>query len=293
MAMKTKTIRILVPVAVGLFVAVGYVANTGIGNLSSMGWGDISLLCPLGALTTMLASKTLVPRALISLAIAAVLILVLGRLFCGWICPIPVINKLPQLFRKKEDAKALAKQKACTHSCLDCSEQAGRTFDSRHLVLLGALLSATVFGFPVFCLICPIGLAFATIFLVISLFAGGDLTWSIIVVPVLLVLEVTVFKKWCGKICPLGALMSLLGKVNSRTLRPTVDDGKCIESGCKTCGRCSAVCEVGIDPRHPELGAGFNECLKCHECVEACPAHAIKMPLLPKREQETDGRSRE
>jgi len=102
-----------------------------------------------------------------------------------------------------------------------------------------------------------------------------------------------VFKKWCGKICPLGALMSLLGKVNSRTLRPTVDEGKCIESGCKTCGRCSAVCEVGIDPRHPEQGAGFNECLKCRECVEACPAHAITMPLLPKREQETDGRSRE
>lgn len=278
--MKNKTLRILIPVAVGLIVAVGYIANTGIGNLSSVGWGDISLLCPLGALTTMLASKTLVPRALISLGIAAVLILVFGRLFCGWICPIPVINKLPQLFQKKGAAKP---GKASEHSCLDCREHAGHAFDSRHLVLLGTLLSATVFGFPVFCLICPIGLAFATIFLTISLFAGGDLTWSIIVVPVLLLLEVTIFKKWCGRICPLGALMSLIGKVNSRTLRPTVDESKCIEGSCRTCGRCAAVCEVGIDVRHPENGADFNECLKCRECVEACPAHAIAMPFLPKK----------
>lgn len=285
--MKSKRIRVIVPIVVGLVVAIGFVANVGVGSLSSFGWGDISLLCPLGALTTMLASKTFVPRALISLVIAVVLILALGRLFCGWICPVPVINKLPQLFKKKEDVAALEKQKACAHSCLDCSEHAGHAFDSRHLVLLGTLLSATVFGFPVFCLVCPIGLAFATVFLVIALFSGGDLTWSVLVVPALLLLEIVVFKKWCGRICPLSALMSLLGKANSSMLRPTVDEGKCLEERGRACGRCGIVCEVGIDPRHPDLGVGFNECIKCRECVEACPAHAITMPLLSKK---VDGR---
>lgn len=278
--MKTKTIRILVPIAVGVLVAVGYVVNTGIGNLSSLGWGGISLLCPLGALTTMLASKLLVPRALVSLVVAALLILAFGRLFCGWVCPVPVINKLPRLFRRRDEGDGHEQQPARAHSCLDCSENAGRVLDSRHLVLGGALLSATVFGFPVFCLVCPIGLAFATIFLVISLFAGGDVTWSVIVVPAVLLLEVTVFKRWCGRMCPLGALMSLLGRVSSRTLRPTVDASACVEGGCTTCGRCSAACEVGIDPRHPERGVSLSECVKCHECVEACPSHAITMPLI-------------
>ena len=280
--MKNSTLRILVPVLVGVVVAIGFVTTSGVGTLSSFGWKDISILCPLGALTTMLASKAIIPRALISLVLVCALILVFGRLFCGWVCPIPVVNKLPQLFRKK-DSGAAAKAKACETSCLDCSEHVGKKADSRHLVLLGALVSATVFGFPVFCLICPIGLAFGTIFLVISLFAGGDLTWSVLLVPVLLLLEVTVFKKWCGKICPLGALMSLLGKVNRKTLQPTVDTGSCIEQGSRTCGRCSAVCEVGVDPRHPERGATFNECVKCRECVVSCPAHAITFPLLAKR----------
>ena len=283
--MKSRTIRILVPIAIGVLAAIGFGFSTGFGNLSAIGWQDISFLCPLGAFTTMVASKALVPRALISLAVALALMAVFGRLFCGWICPVPVVNKIPQLFGKKgKGGKALSVR---GHDCMSCREHAAEKLDSRHFVLLGAILSATVFGFPVFCLICPIGLSFATIFLVMTLFGAGDITWSLVVAPVLLLLEVTVFRKWCATFCPPGALMSLMGKVNSRTLRPTVDTGKCIEDGCKTCGRCSAVCEVGIDPRHPENGAGFNECLKCRECIESCPAHAITMPLLPKKADET------
>lgn len=311
--MKSNKLRIAVPLAVGVAAAAGFVLNTGFGNLSAIGWKDISILCPLGALTTMLASKTLIPQALISLGIAVALILVLGRLFCGWICPVPVVNKLPRLFRKKESvetadgeqgsvlasaaasggsqriAKNSKKVKkacaSCAGGCADCREHAKTKFDSRHVILAGGLLSATIFGFPVFCLVCPIGLSFATLFLVIALFAGGDITWSVLVVPALLLVEVVLFKRWCGRICPLSAFMSLVGKVNSRTLRPTVELERCIErpGSTATCGRCATVCEVGIDPRHPERGVGFNECLKCRACVEACPAKAITMPLLPKR----------
>lgn len=305
--MKSRKLRIAIPIVVGLVAAAGFVVNTGFGTLSAIGWKDISILCPVGALTTMLASKTIVPQAVISLIIATALILMVGRLFCGWICPVPVINKLPQLFKKKEadsadaesaaDAKLTAAMgsqattlsgksaacKSCAGGCLDCRERAKTKLDSRHVILGGSLLSAAIFGFPVFCLVCPIGLSFATLFLVIALFAGGDITWSLVVVPVLLLLEVTIFKKWCGRICPVGAFMSLVGKVNSRTLRPTVDTGRCTDRVADACGRCASVCEVGINPRRPDLGVGFNECLKCRSCVEVCPTKAITMPLLPKR----------
>ena len=312
--MKANVLRILAPIAVGLAVAIGYVFNTGFGNLSAIGWGDISLLCPLGALTTMLAAKTVVPRAVISLVVALVLMVVFGRAFCGWICPVPVTSKLPKLFQRKKseskravgegesdasdaalaesaepaeassqkpltDAELASLKSACGGDCASVRERAG-AFDSRHIVLLGAILSATVFGFPVFCLICPIGLAFATVFLVISLFAGGDLTWSIVLVPVLLLLEVTVFKKWCSHICPLGALMSLMGRLNRRVLQPTVDESVCIEAKGGTCGRCAAVCEVGIDPHRPEAGCDFAECTKCRACVDACPVKAVSIPVV-------------
>lgn len=329
--MKAKTLRVVIPLVIMAVIAVGFYLNTGVGTLSAIGWGDISLLCPLGALTTMLASKAVVPRAVISLVVAVVGIVLLGRAFCAWACPVPVVSKLRGLFSKpsKGEGKDAAGGNAAgaaaatmsdvaaagmtsdatadadnasspaaaplsdrerallskSSGCASCREKRGAV-DSRHFVLGGALLSAAVFGFPVFCLVCPIGLTFATILLVMLLFSNGDVTWSVVVIPALLLVEVVFFRKWCTKLCPLSALMSLVGKAN-RTFRPTVNESVCLETKGATCGKCSAACEEGIDPRHPELGASWSECTKCRACVDACPTHAITMPLLPKKQPAT------
>ena len=157
-------------------------------------------------------------------------------------------------------------------------------------MLGGALVSTFAFGFPVFCLVCPIGLTFATILLVINLFAHGDVTWSLIAVPALLAVEVLVFRKWCHKLCPLSAFMSLIAKAN-KTFVPTIDDAKCLETAKgATCGLCGRACDEGIDPRHPQLSkASWSECTKCRACVDACPTSAITMPLLPKKRLGTPG----
>ena len=62
-----------------------------LGNLSSFGWESISAICPVGALSVMLADRALVPRAVVSLVIAVALILLFGRAFCGWICTVPLV----------------------------------------------------------------------------------------------------------------------------------------------------------------------------------------------------------
>ena len=152
-------------------------------------------------------------------------------------------------------------------------------------MLGGALLTTAVFGFPVFCLICPIGLTFATIVLVMRLFAFGDVAWGVILVPALLLAEVVFFRKWCSTFCPISALMSLIGKAN-RTFVPQVNDAKCRETvEGASCEVCAAVCPQGINVRHPEAGMSFSECTKCRACVEACPTQAIKMPFLPQKVQ--------
>ena len=330
--MNTKRLRTIIPLAVIGVISVGFATHVGVGTLSAIGWQDISLLCPLGALATMIATKTLLPRAVISIVIALALILLLARAFCGWICPVPVVSKIRGIFSKKtsntdmtgtgvlpadenplvkaaKEAKvnsaantadaangaALAADapaplsadeqaalSGCGHSCSSCAEKRA-TFDSRHVILGGSLLSAAVFGFPVFCLICPIGLTFATIVLVMRLFAFGDVAWGVILVPALLLAEVVFFRKWCSKFCPISALMSLVGKAN-RTFVPAIDNAKCRESAQSTsCGVCAAVCPQGINVRHPEAGMSFSECTKCRACVEACPTRAITMPFLPKK----------
>lgn len=344
--MKSSKLRILIPLIVVVVVGVGFATHAGVGTLSAIGWQDIALLCPLGALSTMLASKLVVPRAVVSLVIALALIVVFGRAFCGWICPVPVVSKLRDIFKPKkhhdnegaaltagEDAagasneaahaSALAGEassagasassvaqpltaeeqallatscahgstpasearstraasKARVHACASCAEKRGG-IDSRHFVLGGSLLSAAIFGFPVFCLVCPIGLTFATVLLVMRMFAFGDMTWAIIVVPALLLVEVVFFRKWCHSLCPLGALMSLVGKLN-RTLRPVANADTCLETTKGIhCGQCAKACPEGIDPRHLENGTALNECTKCRACIDACPSHAISMPLL-------------
>jgi len=294
--MKTANIRIITALAAVVLITIGFVTNIGIGTVSAIGWLDISILCPLGALSTMLASKMLVPRALIALIIVVVLIVLVGKAFCAWICPVPLLQRI-RGFLSKNPAKQTAslsasetkalKSSSCstaecsTTDCSSCAEKRG-TIDSRHFILGGSLLSAVIFGFPVFCLVCPIGLTFASILLVIRLFGGGDMTWSIIVVPLLLAVEVIFFRKWCSKLCPLSAFMSILGKLN-RTFRPSINDKTCLETAQGTdCGLCGQVCPEGIDPRHPERSASsMCECSKCRECVEVCPTKALKMPLLP------------
>lgn len=307
MKKNSKKLRTLVALAIVAIVTVGFVTNIGIGTMSAPGIWDISILCPLGALGTMLASKMMVPRAVVSLVVMVLLIVVFARAFCGWICPVPLVQKLRGLFAKKQPVEhggddvepvAMPLTKAeidalnvsCSKGskdgggCASCASKRGAAPDARHFALGGALASTFIFGFPVFCLVCPIGLTFATILLVINLFAHGDVTWSLIVVPALLIAEVLLFKKWCHKLCPLSAFMSLIAKAN-KTFVPTIDDAKCPETAKGgACGACGRACEEGIDPRHPQLSqAAWNECTKCRACVDACPTNAITMPLLPRR----------
>ena len=302
MKKHSKTLRALTAAAIIVIITVGFVTNAGLGTMSAPGIGNLSILCPLGALGTMLASKMMVPRAVISLVAMVLLIVVFARAFCGWMCPVPLVQKLRGVFSKGKkpeestapdvaapltEAETAALASSCDKDgagCASCSAKRGAALDARHFVLGGALVSTVAFGFPVFCLVCPIGLTFATILLVINLFAHGDVTWSLIVVPALLIAEVLLFKKWCHRLCPLSAFMSLIAKAN-RTFVPTIDDATCLETAKgRTCGACGRACGEGIDPRHPQLSeAAWSECTKCRACVDACPTSAITMPLLPKK----------
>jgi ferredoxin-type protein NapH len=326
---KSKRLRTIVSVVFLVVISAAYIAMQPVGTLSAIGWGSISLLCPLGALSQLLAAKLLVPRVVVALVIVLVLILLFGRAFCGWVCPVPLVSRLHGAFDTKDKRLEREKVEAAKYECgrtnlsraavgtdgqavaagkdehvtsknepIELTEQdlkilmtamrghgtcaSARNWDSRHIVLGGALLSTFIFGFPVFCLVCPIGLTFATVFVVFNLFAYADMTWTALVIPVLLLVEVVFFRKWCSHVCPVSALMSLVGKGN-RTFVPAIDADKCLESSKHTsCGVCHKVCEQGIDPRYPQLGNNLSECTKCRACVDACPGGAISMPFISK-----------
>ena len=177
---------------------------------------------------------------------------------------------------------------ACGHSCKGCGslppvggKRDGFHLDTRFAVLGGALASAAVFGFPVFCLVCPVGLSFATVLVVWRLFAAGDMIIAVILVPALLIVELVFLRKWCTRFCPLSALMNLVSRF-SKTLVPVIDDSKCLETSQGVpCSRCAQVCESDINIRHIAYGERtLADCSRCRNCADVCPTKAITFPVF-------------
>lgn len=297
--LKGSTLRTIAILAFVALTVAGLVWKTGAGTLSSFGYRTISAVCPLGGLEVMIAEKTLLPRPLLSLLLFAVIAVLLGRVFCAWVCPVPLSRRL--LGRKGasggsgnggsgngSSADNASGRPAGVIPASDFHPQNGSprvSLDSRHWVLGGALLSTAIFGFPVFCLVCPIGLTFATLIGVWRLFEFNEPTVTLLVFPAVLALELVVFRKWCRKICPLGALVSLVSGLN-RFFRPEVDAGKCLRTTKGIdCTACKSACFEEIDLHHASSSQPLSECTKCRECSDACPVSAISFPLWAKKSE--------
>lgn len=299
---KLAVLRACVCAVVFFGLGIALFFHQGWGNLSSLGIGAIAYICPLSALEVMVSEKTLIPRAIVALVGFAVVTALVGKAFCAWICPTPHIANL---FSSKADKKTYDKKGDNAQGETDCpkvecalgcessavkgcgiqatsdaaepleplgGKRDGFRLDLRHVTLAGALLSAAVFGFPVFCLICPIGLSFAFFVALWQLFGLHDPTWSLLVIPAVLAIELVFLRKWCHKFCPLGALASLLSQ-KAPFFKPKASAEKCLRSKGIDCTECVNICPEEIDPHSEHIG----ECTKCGACVEACPARAISM----------------
>lgn len=253
------------------------------GTLCSVGYDAIAYICPLGALETIFGSWAFVPRVLICLAVVVIVALVFGKAFCSWVCPVAPLSDL--LRGRKAREKDECERTQAAHRVLERwsdtnAAQAEKhkpirsRVDGRHVVLAGSLASAAVCGFPVFCLVCPIGLTFASAIALYRLIGFNEPAIEVLVFPALLVLELTVFRKWCHRFCPVGALLSLLSRGN-RTFKPHVDASMCARHAGSSCAACAQACPEHIDPCADLGDRSLAECTRCGACVNTCPAKAL------------------
>ncbi len=363
--MKTSTKRTLTATAFLLLVIAGMFVSTGLGTPSSFGWGYVASVCPAGVLFALAAGRTVPWGGVLCMAITVVLTLLLGRAFCGWVCPVPLTRRVfggkgavdraasPASYVAQMAVSRRAREKAerrLARELDDEDDEAGEGADAargdrraasdhaarerriaqlaaergvtlpavmtpaqataaaraqlpelpqdghRHVrvraskadlrlaVVVIGIVTALAFGFPVFCLVCPVGLTFATFVVIVQMIRTGTFTVSVIVFPAVIAVELIVLRRWCHAVCPIGALLGLVARGNV-TLRPHADLGRCVETTRGVaCDACYHACPEGIDLHHPDLSTHISECLKCAECVHACPAHAITMPFLPTRD---------
>lgn len=288
-----KIIRVLIPLA--LFI--GIMVGIGPGTLCTVGIESIAYICPLGTIETLLGADVWAPRALVVLGIVAVLTIIFGKAFCSWVCPVPPLSDLlstkkrrKQIHTQRTEAAKRAEERAsaCTESCstTNCSTCAACNslsklgkrrripVDGRMMVLAGTLGSSFVFGFPVFCLICPIGLIFASAMALNRLVGFNEPTFGLILFPVAVILELTLLRNWCHRFCPISALFSLLSGISKITL-PKVDKTKCLRTEGVACHHCASVCPELLDPCADMGDRPLSECTRCGRCITACPKNAV------------------
>lgn len=217
--------------------------------------------CPLGALQNAVAASAKRP-AFYAVGLVLLFGLLLGRVICGFACPMGLLQEL--LY--KIPSPKLKKNRV-----------------TRRLSLLKygflavfVLLVPAYFGvlkdlpLPAFCkYVCPAGTLEGALTLLLHpdhadlrSLAGGLFFWKLAVMLAVFAACVFVFRAFCRFLCPLGALYGLLAKIALLGVR--VDAGRCTD-----CGACVRVCPMDI------RAVGDRECVHCGKCMDVCPEKAL------------------
>ncbi len=296
---RVSSLRILTAALALTLILVGGFAKWGLGTLCSFNLVGIPAACPLGFLQISLASRRIPLADLAGVGLVVLATLLFGRFFCAWLCParlikwlfkrrVPAANGAP-IRTRRETAQPGPLAVSPTSTVLaDPSDAAGlanKTTHSAHNppssaisfgVLGGALLSSLIFGFPVFCLVCPVGLTFGTILAVKRLLFGRQPSLELLLLPLFLIVELLVMRSWCSTLCPLGALLKLISNTRLKLIKPRVDPVKCFQEQGINCQVCTRDCPENVNLR-AEPPPLISNCTNCLECWQKCPTQAIKL----------------
>lgn len=223
--------------------------------------------CPIGAMQAVFDAKRRKFSLYVVGFLAAIGIL-LGRFICGWLCLFGLIQELLYMIpmpKIKVPDKVDRVLRYLKYAIL--------------LILVFALpffwRSAAGTGDPFFCkYVCPVGTLEGGIPLVLlnegmRAAAGVLFRWKFLILIIIILASVVIYRPFCKYICPLGAFYALFQRIS--LLRMAFDKEKCV-----SCGACSNVCKMNVDPTQKPNSA---ECIRCSECVKVCPKKALKFHI--------------
>ncbi len=229
-----------------------------VGNLSASKLFDVIPLADPYAVLQMLCAGAAISSDLVLGAVIVTLFYAIigGRAFCSWVCPVNLITDLAGWLRRK----------------LKIDVEGKRVYVSRRFrywFAASMLVLSVITGVAAFEFISPIGVL--TRGIVFSIGFG----WTLILA--IFLFDLFVLKNgWCGHICPLGGVYSLIGAFNLVRVRHTKDR-------CTLCGECFTVC-----PEREVLDGLINKkdgyvkgiaCTNCGRCVEVCEDGALRFDV--------------
>lgn len=191
------------------------------------------------------------PEKLALIGVAVVLLfylLVGGRTYCSWVCPVNPITDAAHWLRVRLGLKGGA--------------HIGRA--TRYWVLGMTLAAAAATGTLAWEMFNPVSMLHR------GLFFGLGMAWAVLLGVFLFDLFV-MRHGWCGHICPVGAFYSLIGKLAATRVKLPAREA------CNDCMDCYAVCPEpqvirpalkGINGAPPVILAA--NCTNCGRCIDVC-----------------------
>lgn len=188
--------------------------------------------------------------------------LLLGRMFCSWVCPMNIIT----------DTAIYGSRQLRLKPNINFNRR------TRYGVLVVGIVLSVMLALPAFEIISPVAMLHRGVIF------GLGAAWAVILAIFLFDLAVTL-NGWCGHLCPIGAFYALTGRYALLKVRHNAGN-------CTDCGKCFEMCHEPQVLDIINLRSGMirsPECTNCLRCVEVCEDHALKLSVrrpLEKRKKE-------
>ncbi|MHA1150614.1 MAG: 4Fe-4S binding protein [Promethearchaeota archaeon] len=196
--------------------------------------------------------QTIIPM-LIILALLILSTFVVGRLFCGYACPLGAIQETCSKIKFKSKPK---EQKNIKYK-IETSQKTANII--RWIFLVSLIITSVMWSLSIIQIFNPFlgfqffryPIAFALIIPLISLI-------------IIIIASVFIYRPWCRYLCPFGALATITGRFSGYKLART--------DACTDCKLCEKICPTQEAFRDSEKG----ECYLCGRCIETCPQNALE-----------------
>ncbi len=232
------------------------------GTFYSISLGRLVITDPLLALQTVLLSREVWLALIVAAGVPAILALLLGRVFCSWMCPHNALSEWLDALKRRffRHAWYIEHKKRIS----------GNPAPLKYWLFFFALLvMLMILGFPIFGYLSPPGILSTAI---AHGMTGQTLPPELLIVVAILVAEAAIGRRyWCNHLCPVGAMLALFR--TRQTLQIRFDPNRC---DCKGgIAPCHFVCPLNLSPKSENV---YPFCFNCGLCVAVCAktgSHAL------------------
>jgi len=227
------------------------------GNLSSsVLFGKVPLADPF-ALIQILATGAVVGVNILvgALIISLFYAIVGGRAFCSWVCPVNLITDAAAWLRRKLFIDKIERKVWISRNI-------------RYYMIVIALIVSVISGLAAFEVVSPITILNRNIIFGVGSGLG-------LIVAIFLFDLFVVKNGWCGHICPLGGVYSIIGKYSLFRVKHNSET-------CTLCMKCKDICpetQVLHMIGKKSITVDDIECTNCGRCIDVCDDNSLQFTI--------------